>query len=145
MDVDFLEAASRHYGDAEHLFAEGRMPNAGQLYGFTAECGLKGILIKYGLASDPETGDLVGPPHSNPYMKHIDGLVTTVLSFPAADRSYFNLLALMPNLSDFSDWSVNQRYWGAARVAGRQGKWKTAAGQVMHALQDLDLDDAGRE
>jgi hypothetical protein len=145
MDVDFVEAARRHYSDAEHLYAERRLPNAGQLYGFTAECGLKGILIHYGLPYDPLSGDLIGPPHTNPYMKHIDGLVATVSTYPAADRAFFSLLALMPDISDFSDWSVNQRYWGDAKVAGRQDKWKKAAGQVMSALQSVDLDDAGRE
>ena len=144
MDVDFIEAAARHYSDAEHLYAEGRLPNAGQLYGFTAECGLKGILIRYGLAYDPVTGDLVGPSRSNPFMKHIDGLVATVSTFPAADRAYFALLAVMPDLSDFSDWSVDHRYWSATKVAGRQEKWKKAASQVMLALQNVDLDDAGR-
>lgn len=57
--VDFRHAANRHYRDGNLLMANGRQANAGQLYGFTAECGIKWLLVWKGYPSDPVTGELV--------------------------------------------------------------------------------------
>ena len=46
--ADFTGAHRRHWQDAELLFAEHRWANADQLYGFSAECGLKAVLKKDG-------------------------------------------------------------------------------------------------
>lgn len=39
--VDFLSSAMRHLRDGDYLKSNGYVENAGQLYGFVAECGLK--------------------------------------------------------------------------------------------------------
>ena len=57
--VDFSGAGRRHYKDAELLKSDNRIPNAGHLFGFAAECGIKALLVSHGLSTDPTTGDLV--------------------------------------------------------------------------------------
>lgn len=56
LTVNYEQAARRHLTDAETLFNQGRMPNAGQLYGFAAECGLKAMLLACGVAPDADGG-----------------------------------------------------------------------------------------
>ena len=43
---DFIDAHRRHWEDAELLFDSGRWPNADQLYGISAECGLKALVMR---------------------------------------------------------------------------------------------------
>ena len=43
-DTDFADAHRRHWEDAELLHDHGRWANADQLYGFSAECGLKAVM-----------------------------------------------------------------------------------------------------
>jgi hypothetical protein len=68
MNVDYKSAARRHFKDAELLYKEGRLANAGQLYGFNAECGLKALLATCGVDID-EKGDI-----DKNYRKHITPL-----------------------------------------------------------------------
>lgn len=49
MNPDFLDAHDRHWNDAEYLFAALRWANADHLYGLSAECGLKRLMIAFGM------------------------------------------------------------------------------------------------
>lgn len=49
MQADFLDAHDRHWNDAETLFLQGRYANSSHLYGVSAECGLKGLMVKFGM------------------------------------------------------------------------------------------------
>lgn len=42
--ADYADAHRRHWKDAELLFDHERLGNADQLYGFSAECGLKAVM-----------------------------------------------------------------------------------------------------
>ena len=46
---DFTDAHCRHWDDAELLFKLQRWANADQLYGFSAECGLKAVMTFLGM------------------------------------------------------------------------------------------------
>jgi hypothetical protein len=50
--ADFADAHRRHWEDAELLFAHDRWANADQLYGFSAECGLKTVMQALGMNTD---------------------------------------------------------------------------------------------
>jgi len=54
---DFRRASIRHFKDAEFLNTNGRSPNAGHLYGFSAECGIKAFLIGMGHPTESD-GDM---------------------------------------------------------------------------------------
>lgn len=47
MNTDYLDAHERHWDDAELLKATARHANADHLYGMSAECGLKCLMIKF--------------------------------------------------------------------------------------------------
>lgn len=42
---DFFNAHQRHWKDAELLYKEKRWANADHLYGLSAECGLKAVMV----------------------------------------------------------------------------------------------------
>ena len=51
--ADFVDAHFRHWGDAELLFTNGRWANADQMYGFSAECGMKAVMVALGMPISP--------------------------------------------------------------------------------------------
>lgn len=59
MQADFLDAHERHWDDAERLFQAQRWANADHLYGMAAECGLKRLMMVFGMSVDTTTGSPV--------------------------------------------------------------------------------------
>lgn len=94
---DFSDAHGRHWGDAELLFAEKRWANADQLYGFSAECGLKAMLEQEGKYIEGK------------YKKHVHELWTEFSAF-AKGRVGGRYLSRLPDGEPFSDWSHHHRY-----------------------------------
>jgi hypothetical protein len=136
--VDFLAASKRHYEDAEQLTNSGRIPNAGQLFGFAAECGLKALLVSHGLNTDPNTGDIIEPrPHK--YKTHVDMLINHIDAF-SARRNFIKYLAMMPSLPTFSDWRAEHRYFDAAFIPLSHAHWYGAAKEIRIMLDQAKLD-----
>lgn len=102
--ADFLDPHTRHFEDADRLFREQRWANADHLYGLSAECGLKAVMQKLGMRTDP-----MGKPLDKSHRKHIDVLWNAFLSF-ALQRHAIAYARLLPNANPFSDWAVDQRY-----------------------------------
>lgn len=134
--VDFCGSAHRHMADAELLENNGRVPNAGHLYGYVAECGLKALLIWHGYPTDTE-----GSPKSQqtPNIRvHINELSAPPtflrLSLFLDGRSGAKYLALIPGIKDFADWHIKHRYYSEAALPKSLPKWKTAARQVCLML-----------
>ena len=67
--ADFVDAHHRHWTDAELLFERDRWANADQLYGFSAECGLKAVMKTFGMPVD-ETGT----PEEREHRVHVQDL-----------------------------------------------------------------------
>ena len=101
---DFLDAHDRHWEDAETLFGHQRWANADQLYGFSAECGLKAVMQALGMPIDTTTGT---PPKK--YRKHIQDLWPLFQTY-AGSRNGATYLAMLPTGSPFADWSHHDRY-----------------------------------
>lgn len=106
--VNFAEAARRHFEDADLLKDEKRLHNADQMYGLSAECALKEIMIVLG-AEVTDEGDL-----TKPHKLHIDVLWSEFQSFAAGRRStrYLGPLSAFP-MNPFSDWKIEQRYFSS--------------------------------
>jgi hypothetical protein len=138
VNVNFREAAIRHFDDAEYLYANNRKANAGQLFGFCGECGIKALLVVFGLSRDLATGDLVQA--SQPYRAHIDGLIANLQNFAPSDPSYFAYCALMPSVNVFSNWSVDHRYYLEAAIPPSCAQWKAAAEEVRVMIDHATLD-----
>ena len=56
MNTDFLDAHDRHWQDAGLLFESTRMANADHLYGMAAECGLKRLMVAFGMLVGSDSG-----------------------------------------------------------------------------------------
>ncbi len=136
--VDFKGAARRHWADAEFLSQAGRLPNAGQLYGFMAECGLKALLVAHGLPTLPD-GDI----QNRADRKHMPSLaqsVSTLAAFPDG-RAATRYLSLLPDLAHFNDWSIDHRYWAELVLPGGSlPDWREAARQVGAMLDAATAD-----
>ena len=101
---DFADAQRRHWKDATVLFACERWANADYLYGLSAECGLKTIMVGEGMPVD-ETGK----PRYREHRKHIHELWPIFREFIAGlgERTY---LRQLPSDKPFADWSHHDRY-----------------------------------
>jgi hypothetical protein len=137
--VDFQGASRRHYRDAELLMTNKRIPNAGHLFGFAAECGIKALLVAYGLKTDPRSGDIQEKKRPYRYKTHVNALINHVQTF-AGGRQYSKYLGMMPNLKEFSDWDAGHRYWNETAIPPSHSTWRNAATEVMQMLQQAKLD-----
>lgn len=134
--VDFVAAAHRHMYDAKLLEKCGRIANAGCLYGYVAECGLKSMLIWYGVGRDSD-----GSPSNvgtTKYKVHInqllDGSRFATLHTFVSGRGGSSLLSLMPDIAHFADWDVAHRYFADTALPASFSNWRTAAHQVGRML-----------
>jgi hypothetical protein len=124
------------------LQREGRDPNAGHLFGFAAECGVKALLVDCGYPTDPD-GDLVRPvppmPDAKKHIAELAGLLQQlVASLSGRDGSKY--LVQVPHLTDFADWKASHRYYATASIPPSLDRWQYAADEVMHMLQNLQID-----
>lgn len=103
--ADFADAHQRHWGDAELLATNGRWANADQLYGFSAECGMKAVMVALGMPIGPS-----GTPDRQ-YRKHIQDLWALFCTF-VSGRNGGRYLGVLPSTSPFVDWSQDNRYAG---------------------------------
>lgn len=104
MNSDFLNAHQRHWEDAELLKAKSRLANADHLYGVSAECGLKCLMIHFGMTIDHRTG----APENRMDRVHADKIWDR---FDAYRSGHFQGTAYpLPHDNPFNDWNVNQRY-----------------------------------
>jgi hypothetical protein len=103
MQVDFYWAYQRHWDDAEYLYADSRMANADQLYGYSAECGLKCLMQQcFGMRLDPATGR---PPEKD--QKHIDKVWDRYETYRAGIGTAGYML---PQPNPFDNWNISERY-----------------------------------
>ncbi|WP_333873277.1 hypothetical protein [Methylobacter sp.] len=141
--IDFPASAKRHYQDACLLENNSRLANAGQLYGFCAECGIKALLISHGYPTDAEGSPIRNPPTGETSIrKHIDQLVTikTQIDVSTSGRSGAKYLALIPNIGSFVDWSVDHRYYDQHQIPSSLPAWKGAATEMMQ-MMDIAISD----
>lgn len=146
--VAYEHAARRHLADAETLFSQGRMANAGQLYGFVAECGLKALLLACGVVPDVD-GGIPGkhpakPEKQHPLRQHMPSLTGRIAAhgqlIPDGPQAA-NYMATMPNLGHFNDWSVDHRYWReTALPLASVINWRSAAQEVSTMLDQAKQD-----
>jgi len=106
MEINYCEAASRHWDDAELLEGNKRFPNSDQLYGLAAECALKAVMVALGAPTTTE-GDLSEISHR----QHIDALWPVFQSFASGRRGSRYLSPLRKfDANPFEDWNVVHRY-----------------------------------
>jgi hypothetical protein len=99
--TDYLDAMERHWDDAELLFRQSspRLANADQLYGLSAECGLKALMLKWGMPFSNNQ------PSLSIDRKHADGIWSRYETYR---QGRIATLALPTN--PFEEWSIHHRY-----------------------------------
>ena len=135
--ADFIDAHRRHLEDANLLFDKARWANADHLYGLSAECGLKAIMLSLGMSVDAG-----GTPIESEHRRHVNGLWPVFEDFAqgSGGEAY---LASLPSGDPFSGWSIHDRYanrsfFQRANVASH----RCAARQVGHSVQRAALEGA---
>lgn len=103
MQADFLDANERHWNDAEMLFASGRYANADHLYGLAAECGLKRLMVRFGMAVSS-----TGSPSDRKDWKHADDIWVRFEGYRSGkvEGVGFGL----PVANPFNHWDASDRY-----------------------------------
>ena len=102
--ADFVDAHHRHWADAEFLFEHARWANADQLYGFSAECGLKAVMKACGMPVEGAIGIPTGK-----YREHLPKIWPIFQNFVDA-REYAQYLDQLVSGEPFADWSHHDRY-----------------------------------
>lgn len=105
LQADFLDAHERHLDDAERLFQAGRLANADHLYGMASECGLKRLMVAFGMAVDPTTGDPVAREKDR---KHVDLIWMRFETYRSGHHRGTGYV--LPNPNPFDNWKAEQRY-----------------------------------
>ncbi len=141
MPIDFKGAARRHFDDAKFLEGAARVPNAGQLYGFCAECGLKALLVAHGLPTEAD-GDILRKPKTG-FREHMPTLSQRVsgLSVFHDGRQASTYMAMLPSIGVFADWLVDHRYFDRASLPlASVPVWGTAATEVVTMIDQAVVD-----
>ena len=97
--ADYSDAHSRHWEDAELLYDDERWANADQLYGFSAECGLKAVMLSQGMPVDA-----TGTPTEKAHKQHVHKLWEACKAF-LQGRLAPQYLRLLPAGVPFDDWT----------------------------------------
>lgn len=143
--ADFPSAAKRHWHDANLLEVNGRTGNSGQLYGFSAECGLKALLIALGYPCDPDGSPKKkkhlpsGVPEVRRHIHELVGVIGDIQNY-VNGRSGAKYSAMFPNITNFANWSTDHRYWTDTAMPSSLPAWKSAAKEVMKMLDEASLD-----
>lgn len=103
--ANFPDAHVRHWQDAELLARAGRWANADQLYGYSAECGLKAVMVANRMPVARNTGS----PIKRRHRQHVQHLWGTFRSF-VCGRPTAGLLHHLPQANPFAQWSESNRY-----------------------------------
>lgn len=104
MKADFLDAHKRHWTDAETLFASGRYANADHLYAMATECGLKRLMVAFGMDVNPSTGS----PEERDDREHADKIWVRFETYRCGHVNGTNYG--LPTLNPFNKWKVSDRY-----------------------------------
>jgi hypothetical protein len=135
--TDFLDAHRRHWQDAELLFQHQRWANADHLYGFSAECGLKVLILKSGIKWNAVSARPEDRNERNRFFKHINELWAEYNSF--IDGKLAAQYAI-PSDNPFSTWDVSDRYANEKEFTQeRVQQCQIAAKSIQKLVKDYQL------
>jgi len=131
MPNDFRDSAERHWKDAGYLLTDSRIANADHLFGLSAECALKAIMVALGMALQPD-----GKPVERLYRKHINKLWTEFVSFANCRNGarYTSQLSVLSN--PFTNWDIDQRYHHRSSVTLEVAEKHQHAAKVVKQVLD---------
>ena len=138
--ADFRAAHRRHWQDAELLFEHQRWANADQLYGLSAECGLKAVMRTFGMPVGRH-----GVPTQREHRQHVRALWPEFVAL-ANGRGVGKYLQMLPKGEPFAGWSTGDRY-AHGRHFSRTcvGQHRSAARAVRVMVQQVMVPRAPQE
>lgn len=146
-EVNYVAAARRHLNDGRLLLEQGRRANAGQLFGFSIECGLKALLLASGVAQGTDGGIAGQDPNTgkrHPLRTHMPSLSANIDTHGHLIRDGSQMtryMAMLPSLQHGRDWDVNHRYWDESRIPlSSVPGWQQAAVEANDMLDQVQLD-----
>jgi hypothetical protein len=104
VQANFLRAFERHLKDGEILFTCRRLANADHLYGCSAECGLKRLMLAFGMPLEPGG---TGKPQKRDDLVHADKIWDRYQVYRAG---YSSTRYMLSQQNPFYNWSINDRY-----------------------------------
>lgn len=137
MQADFFDAHYRHREDANYLHEASLLANADHLYGLSAECGLKRLMMAFGMGVDSATGtptDRADRVHAAENGR--DDIWVRYETYRSGHQAAnYQLGANNP----FDDWNVSQRYahrsnFDATRVEAHQQGAEKVHGLIKKAI-----------
>ncbi len=137
MSTDFKDASARHFEDAELLLAQtpARHANADHLFGVSAECSLKAVMVGLGMVVTTDAS-----PNDKGHKLHMPKLWAAFQSF-ARGQLASRYLEPLDKQNPFADWDVEQRYWSRTAIATTApASHRTAAAQCRESLEKLLFD-----
>ena len=130
---DFLDVSKRHYTDAVLLQASARLPNAAQLFGISAECGVKALIEK-----------ILNQPLPKKFYKHANVLVNLLPAFLVLTngRQEAKYLAQIGMFKKFDTWDIQDRYRSETKIplTKHMADWVVASKEVQDVLTQAYLD-----
>lgn len=135
--VDYMACARRHIKDAFILLHANRKANAGQLFGFSVECGLKALLVRSGASVDSD-GNITRISGLREHLPKLGQLVNSMTTLP--DGRAANIIqSQLSQLNDLQDWHVDHRYWRAPALPITMSlpKWEMVALEMDALLDDV--------
>ena len=105
MPTDYNDSAERHWEDADYLYKDNRLANADQLFGLSAECALKAVMIILNIPLNS-----MGATLDKKYWIHINKLWVEFDAFAQNRNGAKYAKNIDANLNPFFDWDIAQRY-----------------------------------
>ena len=138
MQVDYSDAAKGHWEDAAYLWEASRLANADHLFGLSAECSLKAVMISLGMGLGKDDA-----PRERRHRVHINNLWTEFITF-AQSRNGAHYVALMSGMVDpFADWHVNQRYWQRSYITKQVAESHRQAAHIARQVLGAAISAGG--
>jgi hypothetical protein len=135
MSTNYRDAAVRHFIDGDLLNKNQKYANADQLYGLSAECSIKAVMVGLGMQTTKK-----GAPKDYAHKVHISELWMAFQSF-AAGRLASRYVEPLDHLNPFEDWDVDQRYWANHKIgAADASKHGDAASTCRKSMELAVLD-----
>lgn len=101
------------------------------------------MLVELGYPTDPDGSPAKKPPAGTPKVReHIHQLVRIIgaINSEIAGRDGAKYTAMIPNITKFSNWSIDHRYLADAAIPNSLPVWKLAAEEVMRMLETASID-----
>lgn len=126
MQADFTDANERHWLDAELLLAGERWANADHLYGFSAECGLKALMVAFGMPCHAD-----GRPRVRDDRQHIDQLSARYEAYRSGGAF---AVYCCDAVDAFVNWQASDRYANQAEFNANHVALHRNAAQAIRTL-----------